>query len=94
MFRIYKVGKALQKGMHFCHYFEYYLKDSVEKLETRWCSIGLYSFYCLSALQPFAVTVLSLIQLPYLVLHYWHCQNTQMKVFQHSGVKICQWKEC
>ena len=35
MFRIYKVGKALQKGMHFCHYFEYYLKDSVEKLETR-----------------------------------------------------------
>ena len=68
MFRIYKMGKALEKCMHFCHYFGYYLKDSLGKLETRCCSSGLYSFCCLSALQPFAATVLSLIQLPSLVL--------------------------
>jgi hypothetical protein len=26
MFGVYKLGQALEKGMHFCHYFEYYLK--------------------------------------------------------------------
>jgi len=70
MIRIYKVGKALEKHMHFCHYFEFYLKDSLGKLETRCCSSGLYSFYCLSAPQLFAATVLRLLQLPFLVLHY------------------------